>query len=159
MNSRYDGLSNVAVVMNSIDSVSSINNFYASQSAISSKNSAVSFVSFGEVFQTGTDTSSGMFLGNLLTGIARGVSVAGTTYVASLVPNTSGKIRYELSNSSAKRFGTFTFSTDGTYSNFTDSYTESNISLGANLFANSDSLICSLTSGTGTLKYSFTQFL
>jgi hypothetical protein len=100
-----------------------------------------------------------MFLGNLLTGIARGVSVAGTTYVASLVPNTSGKIRYELSNSSAKRFGTFTFSTDGTYSNFTDSYTESNISLGANLFANSDSLICSLTSGTGTLKYSFTQFL
>jgi len=159
MNSRYDGLSNTAVVMNSMDSISAINNFYAGQTTVSSKNSATTFFSFGEIFQTGSDASTGMFLGNLLTGLARGVSISGTTYVAGLVPNTSGKVRYEISNSSAKRFGTFTFSTDGTYSNFTDSYTESNISLGANLFANSDSLICSLDSGTGTLKYSFTQFV
>jgi hypothetical protein len=159
MNSRYDGLSNVAIVLNSMDSISSLNNYYAGQSAISSKNSAVSFVSFGETFQTGTDSGIGMFLGNLLTGMARGASITGTTYIASLVPNTSGEILYEISNSSAKRFGTFTFSTDGTYSNFTDSYTESNISLGANLFANADSLICSLDSGTGTLKYNLTRFV
>jgi hypothetical protein len=159
MNSRYDGLSNTAVVMNSMDSISAINNFYAGQTTVSSTNSATTFFSFGEIFQTGSDASTGMFLGNLLTGLARGVSISGTTYVAGLVPNTSGKVRYEISNSSAKRFGTFTFSTDGTYSNFNDSYTESNISLGANLFANSDSLICSLDSGTGTLKYSFTQFV
>lgn len=159
MNSRYDGLANTAVVMNSMDAISSINNYYANQTAISSKNSAVSFVSLGEVFQTGSDAASGLFLGNLLTGIAKGISVGGTTYVAGLLANTAGKLKYEISNSSAKRFGTFTFSTDGIYSNFTDSYTESNISLGANLFANSDSLICSLDSGTGTLKYSITQFL
>lgn len=159
MNSRYDGLSNVAVVLNSMDSISSLNNYYAGQSAVSSKNSAVSFVSFGETFQTGSDAGLGMFLGNLLTGMARGISVNGTTYVAALVPNTAGEIRYEISNSSVKRFGTFTFSTDGTYSNFTDSYTESNVSLGANLFANADSLICSLDSGTGTLKYNLTQFV
>ena len=159
MNSRYENLSNLALVMNAIDSISSINNYYAGQAGVSSKNSATTFFGFGETFQTGSDPSTGMFLGNLLTGMARGVALSGTTYVAGLVPNTSGKVRYEISNSSAKRFGSFTFSTDGTYSNFTDSYTESNISLGANLFANSDSLICSLNSGTGTLKYSFTQFV
>ena len=159
LNSRYDGLANTAVVMNSMDSISSLNNYYAGQSAVSSKNSAVSYVSFGETFQTGSDTGLGMFLGNLLTGMARGVSVNGTTYVAALVPNTSGEIRYEISNSSVKRFGTFTFSTDGAYSNFTDRYTESNVSLGANLFANADSLICSLDSGTGTFKYNLTQFV
>ena len=159
LNSRYDGLANTAVVMNSIDSISSLNNFYAGQSAVSSKNSAVSYVSFGETFQTGSDAGLGMFLGNLLTGMARGVSVTGTTYVAALVPNTSGEIRYEISNSSVKRFGTFTFSTDGAYSNFTDRYTESNVSIGANLFANADSLICSLDSGTGTFKYNLTQFV
>ena len=118
-----------------------------------------SFVSLGEVFQTGSDAATGLFLGNLLTGMARGTSVGSDTFVAGLVANTSGKIKYEISNSSAKRFGTFTFSTDGTYSNFTDSYTESNISIKANLFANANSLICSVDSGTGTLKYSFTQFL
>jgi hypothetical protein len=159
MNSRYDALSNIAVIMNSMDSMSSINNYYAGQSGVSTKDSAVSFVSFGEVFQTGSDAGLGMFLGNLLTGVARGTSVAGTTYVAGLIPNTAGEIRYELSNSSARRFGTFTFATDSTYINFTDNYTESNISLGANLFANSDSLICSLNSGTGTLKYSITRFV
>jgi hypothetical protein len=159
MNSRYDGLANTAVVMNSIDSISSLNNYYAGQAALSSKNSAVSFVSFGETFQTGSDSATGLFLGNLLTGMARGTSVGSDTFVAGLVANTSGKIKYEISNSSAKRFGTFTFSTDGTYSNFTDSYTESNISIKANLFANADSLICSVDSGTGTLKYSVTQFL
>jgi len=159
MNSRYDNLSNTAVVMNSMDAISSINNYYANQTAISSKNSAISFVSLGEVFQTGSDAASGLFLGNLLTGMAKGISVGGTTYVAGLLAGTAGKLQYEISNSSAKRFGTFTFSTDGIYSNFTDSYTESNTSLGANLFANSDSLICSLDSGTGTLKYSITQFL
>ena len=161
VNSTFDNLANVALVLNDIDSVSAVNNYYGSMQAISSKNSALSFSSFGEVFQTGDIAGGGgAFVGNLAIGMARGASVGTSSVVATIVANTSGKFNYEISNSSAKRFGVFTFSTDGTTNQFTDDYTESVIGIKANLFANADSLICSCDSGqTATLKYSLIQFV
>ena len=79
--------------------------------------------------------------------------------VGTFLSNSAGVLNYEISNSSARRFGSMKFSTDGTNNYFTDDYTESTISIKANLYANANSLTCSLDSGTGTLKYSFTQFI
>jgi len=161
MNSTFDNLSNVALILNDMDSISALNNYYGTMQAISSKNSALSFTSFGEVFQTGDVIGGGgVFIGNLAIGMARGASVSTQSVVATIVPNTSGKFNYEISNSSAKRFGVFTFSTDGSNNIFTDNYTESVLSIKANLYANADSLICSCESGqTATLKYSLIQFV
>jgi hypothetical protein len=160
MNSTYDSLSNTAIVMNAIDSISSINNYYGAVTTVSSRVSATRFVSFGEVFSSGASLSDGLYLGNLLVGTAVGASVGTDSPVlATFIANSSGKVNYEISNSSAKRFGSLTFSTDGTNNFFTDTYSESTVSIKANLYANATSLTCSLDSGTGTFKYSFTQFI
>lgn len=159
LNSLYDNLSNTAVVMNQIDTISSINNYYGDVTEISRRDSAINFTSIGEVFNTGDDPRAGIYLGNLLARMSKGVLVGTPTVVANFLPNTAGKINYEISNSSAKRFGSLTFSTDGTENYFTDSYTESGIGVRANLFANVDSLICGCESGGVILKYSITEFI
>ena len=160
INSTYDNLANTAIVMNAIDSISSINNYYGSVTNISSRQSASRYVSFGEVFSTGTSNSDGIYLGNLLIGTARSSSIStDTPVIATFLTNSAGKLNYEISNSSAKRFGSLTFSTDGTNNYFTDTYSESTTSVKANLYANATSLTCSLDSGTGTFKYSITQFI
>lgn len=160
INSTYDNLANTAVVMNAIDSISSINNYYGSVTDVSSRNSATRFVSFGEVFSSGGSTADALYLGNLSIGTARSSSVStDAPVIATFATNTAGKLYYEISNSSAKRFGSLTFSTDGTNNYFTDTYSESTTSVKANLYANANSLICSLDSGTGTFKYSITQFI
>ena len=146
--------------MNAIDSISSINNYYGSVTALSSRQSATRFVSFGEVFSTGASNGDGLYLANLLIGTARSSSIStDAPVIAAFLANTAGKINYEISNSSAKRFGSLTFSTDGTNNYFTDTYSESTVSIKANLYANADSLTCSLDSGPGTFKYSITQFI
>jgi hypothetical protein len=159
--STFDRFANVVLVLNDIDSISLFNNYYGPQSgAISSKDSAISFVSIGEVFGSGASLLDGLFLGNLIQSTARGVSVSTTPAVISaLVANTAAALRYEISNSSARRFGIFTFTTDGVDNVFSDSYTETVIPIKANLFANGNSLICSIDSGTGTLKLNYTQFI
>ena len=160
MNSAYDAISNTAIVMNEIDSVSSINNYYGSVTNISTRQSATRYLSLGEVFSTASSGQDGFYLGNLLTATARGVSVStDSPVVGTFLSNSAGVLNYEISNSSARRFGSMKFSTDGTNNYFTDDYTESTISIKANLYANANSLTCSLDSGTGTLKYSFTQFI
>ena len=160
INSTYDNIANTAVVMNAIDSISSINNYYGSVTDISSRQSASRFVSFGEVFSSGASNTDGLYLGNLLVGTARSSSLStDSPVIAAFLANTAGKLNYEISNSSAKRFGSLTFSTDGTNNYFTDTYSESTVSIKANLYANANSLVCSLDSGTGTFKYSITQFI
>jgi hypothetical protein len=160
INSTYDNLANTAIVMNAIDSISSINNYYGSVTSVSSRQSASRFISFGEVFSTGTSSTDGLYLGNLFIRTAVGTSIGtDSPVVATFIANSSGKLNYEISNSSARRFGSLTFSTDGTNNYFTDTYSESTVSVKANLYANANSLTCSLDSGTGTLKYSFTQFI
>jgi hypothetical protein len=160
MNSTYDALSNTAIVMNEIDSISSINNYYGAVTNISTRQSATRYLSLGEVFSSGLSGQDGLFLGNLLTSTARGFSIStDSPVVGTFVSNTAGVLNYEISNSSARRFGSLKFSTDGTNNFFTDDYAESTISIKANLYANANSLTCSLDSGTGTLKYSYTQFI
>lgn len=161
VNGLFDNLPNVAIVMNDIDSISLFNNYYGpSTGIISSRDLARSYTSIGEVFGSGTNNLDGLFLGNLIQSTARGVSLSNASPVlATLIANTAAAVRYEISNSSAKRFGTFTFNTDGINNAFADSYTETNISIKANLFANGNSITCSLDSGTGTFKVSFLQFI
>jgi hypothetical protein len=161
LNGYYDQLSNVAVVYNSMDSFASINNYFGpGVTTISSTAGATNFVSIGETYTSGTASLTGAYLGNLNLGVARSSSVStDSPVISSFVANTAGEINYEISNSSARRFGTLQFSTNGTDNNFNDNFTETTVSIKANLYANGNSLTCSLDSGTGTFKYAINQFI
>jgi hypothetical protein len=81
-----------------------------------------------------------------------------TSVITRIVANTSGEIKYEMSNSSARRFGTLYWANDGSTTTFSDSYTETTTSLGANIFANGNCLIGSMTASAANFKYGITQF-
>ena len=160
INSQVDDLSNVGIVLGSIDSYSSINNYFGVVGAVSQNTGAVNSVSFGDTYFSGAAALTGAYLGNLNLGVARSSSIStAQPVIATFVANTSGEIKYEVSNSSARRFGTFQFSTDGTLSEFHDQHVESGVGVKANVHANATSLMCSLESGTGTFKYSINQFI
>ena len=159
-NSQFDDLSNVGVVLGSIDSYSSINNYFGVVATTAVTSGAINFVSFGETYFSGAAALTGAYLGNLNLGVARSSSIStAQPVIATFVADTSGEIKYEVSNSSARRFGTFQFSTDGTLSEFHDQHVESGVGVKANVHANATSLMCSLESGTGTFKYSINQFI
>jgi hypothetical protein len=159
-NSNFDGLSNVAIVMNDINSFTSINNYFGTVGTRQTSAGATNFVSFGEVHANGSAVTTGMQLGNLTYGVARSASIStASPVIATFVANTSGEIKYQISNSSAKRFGTYQFSTDGTNSEFHDQHVENGVGVKANLFANATSLTVTLESGTGTFKYAINQFI
>ena len=160
INSQVDDLSNVGIVLGSIDSYSSINNYFGVVGAVSQNTGAVNSVSFGDTYFSGAAALTGAYLGNLNLGVARSSSIStAQPVIATFVADTSGEIKYEVSNSSARRFGTFQFSTDGTLSEFHDQHVESGVGVKANVHANATSLMCSLESGTGTFKYSINQFI
>jgi hypothetical protein len=144
-----------------MDSFASINNYFGpGVTTISSTAGATNFVSIGETYTSGTASLTGAYLGNLNLGVARSSSVStDSPVISSFVANTAGEINYEISNSSARRFGTLQFSTNGTDNNFNDNFTETTVSIKANLYANGNSLTCSLDSGTGTFKYAINQFI
>lgn len=159
-NSQFDGLSNVAIAMNDIDSFTSINNYFGTVGTRQTSAGATNFVSFGEVHTYGNATTTGAQLGNLRLGVARSSEVStASPVIANFVANTAGEIKYEVSNSSARRFGTISFSTDGTDMVFNDNYSETVTSVKANVYANADSITCTLDSGTGIFKYAINQFI
>ena len=160
INSQVDDLSNVGIVLGSIDSYSSMNNYFGVVGTNGVTSGAINFVSFGETYSSGSSSGTGAYLGNLNLGVARSSSIStAQPVIATFVADTSGEIKYEVSNSSARRFGTFQFSTDGTLSEFHDQHVESGVGVKANVHANATSLMCSLESGTGTFKYSINQFI
>lgn len=160
-NSRLADISNTAIILGSMDSYISVSNYFSGVLTATEKSAdTVSTVSLGETFGSGSDPSTGIFLSNLNIGTARSSSVStDSPVISSFVANTAGEINYEISNSSARRFGTLQFSTNGTDNNFNDNFTETTVSIKANLYANGNSLTCSLDSGTGTFKYAINQFI
>ena len=158
-NSQFDDLSNVAVFMGTVNTYSGINNYFG-PSLGSSVNSATNYVTFGQTFFSGDSVGTGVYLGNLNLGVARSASIStASPVIATFIANTSGEIKYQISNSSAKRFGTYQFSTDGITSEFHDQHVENGVGVKANLFANASSLTVTLESGTGTFKYAINEFV
>lgn len=156
----WDDLSNVSVVHGTIKGWTSFGNYFGEVSDTSDPNTGEAQVAFGAVYKNAGMEIHGTYLGNLRLGVARSSEVStDAPVIASFVANTAGEIKYEVSNSSARRFGTLQFSTDGTTMSFNDNYTESVTSVRANLFANGTSLTCSLDSGTGVFKYSVNEFI
>ena len=158
MNTFYSNISNVAIDLGTSSSGSGINNTYKYIGTVYKSIATTNYTALAENYDN--NLGAGIGLGNLAVGLAQATSVTTTPVViASILANTSGSFKYEISNSSARRFGTFEFVSNGSVTHYTDDYLETALSLIANLAANSNSLICTLDSGTATFKYNLTQFL
>jgi hypothetical protein len=158
MNSVFDNLANVGINTGSALSIVSIGNYYGNVSSAATRYSS-DYYSFGDYFYYDNVNLPGIYLGNLQISQTKLFNVTTTPSFLTLLSNSSVAIDYEISNSSARRFGRFRYISNGSSTVFDDDYTETAVTVNANIFANSDSLIYSVDSGTATLQFNFTRFL
>lgn len=158
LNSYFDNISNTTIDGGSLYGGVFVNNYYNTVGFYGNLTSATGLFSIGEHFNQ-LKVLDGLFLGNLSMSYASGTSInTNQPIIYNILSNSSGRFTYEISNSSARRFGTFNFTTQNGTIVFDDEYTETTTSIQANLFANANSLVCSTTSGTATFKYNLTKF-
>ena len=79
--------------------------------------------------------------------------------VVTPLANSAATLNYEIRNDANARFGTFSFTKTNTAIVYDDNYVETAAGLSANMSANSDSILVSVSSGTATFKYNFQTFL
>ena len=86
-------------------------------------------------------------------------TISSTPLALEILANTAYTINYEIRNAANARFGTFNFTRTNTAIVYDDNYVETAAGLSANMSANSDSILVSVSSGTATFKYNFQTFL
>lgn len=158
LNSTFDNVANVGINTGSAATIVSIGNYYGNVSAAALKYSS-DFYSFGDYFYYDTTNAPGIYLGNLQLSLTKNLTLTTVPLSLALLSNSSVTLDYEISNSSARRFGKFRYFNNGVTTVFDDDYIESATSIGANLFANSTSFVCSVASGSATLQFNFSRFL
>lgn len=160
LNSVFENLSNAAVDMGTSIGFSSINNYYGNVVATVTGPGRGNY-SFGDkVYNDADQIGTGIYLGVYTIGTSKTFSVTPSSpAVFPLLANTSAVVDYEVSNSSARRFGTFRYHANTVATLFDDDYLETTTSVQSNVFANVDSLICSTTGGTMNFKFVIKKFL
>lgn len=165
-NSEFTNIANVGIDLGRISNAVMVGNYYSNVTLSAKTYGANNFSLFGESYQ-GSLTSGGLFLGNLQTNQAAGIVLTSTPQVITNLQElnvllgsiTATDMMYEISNSSAKRFGTMTITSNTTVTKFIDNYSEIGASFNANIYANNTHLLGSVASGTGILNYSFKKFI
>lgn len=160
LNSAFESISNTAAHLGSTIGYTSIGNYYGTGVNPVIKNTSNYVQSFGEYFTDTAILQTGLTLGNLLHSMTQEFTLSTSTVAIPVVANIPFEITYTINKGSAYRFGTAVFTPIDSNSSivYTDQYTETATGVDANLSANNDSLLFSLTSGTATLKYNFKYF-
>jgi hypothetical protein len=173
------GGNGLALIGSSVNSIRVFNSGFDSQANVSTHlGSSVGFVGIGNFIDSnksplffgnnrnislndGTSSvlTAGLFLGNFQHSVSQQYTVSSTPLVIQLISNSAVKINYEIRNDVNARFGEFSYTSTNTGVQFNDDYIETGTSVNANVFANSDSYITSVSSGTATLKFNFTRFV
>jgi hypothetical protein len=157
--SMFDSVTYDALKITGAENVISIGNYYGNVGNVISGNLS-EFVSLGDNRYGNTEALSGITVGKLQILSTRTTIVDTANLLIPIAANTSGTIKYQISNSSSRRFGELSFMNDYSVSNtwLNDEYSETLVSIGANVTANSDSIIVSLSSGTALLNYNLIKF-
>jgi hypothetical protein len=158
LGSSFENIANVAINLGSTIGFTSIGNYFGSSVVPVVKNSDNFFQSFGDYHEELTILTTGLTLGNLFQSLTQEYNLTTDTLALQVVENVPFEITYTIDNQTAKRFGTATFIPTGSGIVYTDQYTETAVSANANVSANNDSILFSLTSGTATLKFNFKSF-
>jgi hypothetical protein len=68
-------------------------------------------------------------------------------------------LSYQIRSDANLRSGTFTFTKNNSKITYSDAYVETDFSVNANLFANNQSIIVSMNSGTASLDFNNQVFI
>lgn len=160
LNSAFESISNTAAHLGSTTGFTGIGNYYGTGVNPVVKQASNYVQSFGDYFADNNIIQAGLILGNLLHATTQQYTLTTSTTAIPVVANIPFEITYTINKDSAYRFGTAVFTPIDPGSNmvYMDQYTETVASVGANISANNDSILFSLTSGTATLKYNFKFF-
>ena len=159
IHSGFDELSNVAMHLDSSVGVSSIGNFIGSVGGYIVSNGNNQNFAVGDFSQNNNNLLSGVYFGNLQISSSQQFTLTTATTVLGTLANSASSLMYEIKNGANVRFGTFSFTRNGSNITYNDSYIETASGVGANLSANSDSILASLNSGTASLKFNFKRFV
>jgi hypothetical protein len=139
-------------------SFSSIGNHIGTVGAYVVSNGNNSNFSAGDHFQNDI-IRSGIYLGNLQIAATQEYTLTTTPLALGFASNSVFALYYEIRKQSNVRLGSFTVTNSGTDTNYNDEYTETENAVGANISANSDSVLASVSSGTATFKFNFKRFI
>lgn len=157
----FDHLVNCSISVNDSLNLTSINNYHANVAAIWNRHASMTNVyQFGDqLLNDSTLEESGMFLGNIQHSTTLTYVLGTTPVVIPLVANSDSFIDYIISNSSARRLGTFNLTNYGlTETTYADDYVETSTSIKANLYANATSIVASVDSGDADFQFNFRRF-
>jgi hypothetical protein len=160
----YDNLSNVAINLRDAKNYVGVGNYFGSVGSFMITDGNNATFELGDYYETNNILNTGLYLGNLQISQSQQYNLSSTPLVLSIIgplvgANSAVLIDYEIRSQANARFGTMTYVTTNTQTVFDDNYTETLNSVNANLFANTDSLIASVSSGTATFKFNFKTFL
>lgn len=159
LNSGFDDLANIAVDLNDSVNFNSIGNYYGTVGGFVKSTGNNYNVSLGDHYKNSNSLRTGLNLGNLLLSSGQQYTISSTPLVLVPVSNTASAMHYEIRNQANARFGTFNFTKTNTAIVYDDSYNETNTGVGANISANNDSILVSLSSGTATFKFNYRTFI
>jgi hypothetical protein len=159
LNSGFDDLANVAIDLNDSVNFNSIGNYFGSVGGFFYSTGNNYNVSLGDYYKNSNPIRTGLNLGNLQISSSQQYTISSTPLVLMPVSNTAAAMRYEVRSGANARIGTFNYTKTGSAIVYDDSYNETNISVNANISANNDSILVSLTSGTATFKFNYQTFI
>jgi hypothetical protein len=103
--------------------------------------------------------NSGLFLGNFQITPTLQFTLTTTPIVIALISNAAVFTSYQVSSGTNYRKGVFKVVENLSSTQYDDEYIETATSVNANLYANADSFIASVSSGTATLKFNNSRFI
>jgi hypothetical protein len=159
LNSSFDNLSNVAINLNDSENFGSIGNYFGNVGGFTISDGNNVNYSVGDYYYGSNLFRTGLHLGNLQLGTTQQYTLSTSDLVLTPVSDTATVITYEIRNGVNARFGTFSYTKTTSEILYDDSYVETALGVSANMSANSDSILVSVSSGTATFKYSFTTFI
>jgi hypothetical protein len=119
-------------------------------------------VSLGDNSSSPNILQNGLFLGNFQYSPSEQYTITTTPLVLTPIANSASCLNYEIRSGANARLGTFAYTvanqipTAGVV--YEDSYVETALAVDANMSANTDSILVSVSSGTATLKFNFKRF-
>lgn len=156
--SMFDSITYAGVNLHNTVGFTSIGNYYGVGQDFVLNGNNISFA-YGDSYSANNDLLSGILLGNLKYTASQRHTLTTTPIVFSIASNVSVSFDYEVKANSNSRFGTFTIARNGSSLQYNDDYIETPTGVGANLYANNDSVLISVTSGTATYQFNSKRFL
>jgi hypothetical protein len=156
--SMFDNITYSGVNLHNTVGFTSIGNYYNVGQDFVLNGNNVSFA-YGDTYSANNDLLSGLLIGNLKYTTSQKHTLTTTPIVFSIASNVSVSFDYEVRLNSNSRFGTFTITRDSSSLQYSDDYIETPVGVGANLYANTDSVLVSVTSGTATYQFNSKRFL